>query len=328
MKGLHRGLEVMDWDAVQKSLRQFGGINLDKNRRSPTNWVMVKEEIITGDKGVFAVRMSVFPETFTGFSKGRGQQSAGGFMGAGSKNLGIEIEVEDLTTGEIGSDRTFSDITFDRQDEFFRDALTVISRTITSVSSVASPQQRQGDMSQVGLLRNPSDWIVGDKVNVSRHTLDGGGLTVGYVVRVYPTSVDVLFPPDEFHNQGWYNEEVKEDLIYAGHDYNWRKVANTWLRKEFYAEYHYGEIQVGDKPPSWTELINYTPREYEKRIGEPSPIPISSNVWTESDDVAENLQEMLSPYLMYDNPITWGDLVDNQAIDGYEPYYGILKRRL
>ena len=73
MKGLHRGLEVMDWDAVQKSLRQFGGINLDKNRRSPANWVMVKEEIITGDKGVFAVRMSVFPETFTGFSKGKGQ---------------------------------------------------------------------------------------------------------------------------------------------------------------------------------------------------------------------------------------------------------------
>ena len=79
-------------------------------------------------------------------------------------------------------------------------------------------------MSQVGLLRNPSDWIVGDKVNVSRHTLDGGGLTVGYVVRVYPTTVDVLFPPDEFHHlKGWYNEEEKEDLIYAGHDNNWRQ---------------------------------------------------------------------------------------------------------
>ena len=202
MKVLHRGLEVMDWDSVQKSLRQFAGVNLDKNRRIPSNWVIVKEEILTGEKGSCAVRIAVFPETFTGFAKGKGQQSAGGFMGAGTKNLGIEIEVEDLSTGEIGSDRTFGDISFDRQDELFRDALTVISRTITSVSSVASPQQRQGDMSQVGLLRNPADWIVGDKVNVSRHTLDGGGLTVGYVVRVYPTSVDVLFPPDEFHNKG------------------------------------------------------------------------------------------------------------------------------
>ena len=328
MKGLHRGLEVMDWDAIQKSLRQFAGVNLDKNRRIPSNWVIVKEEILTGDKGNFVVRMAVYPETFTGFAKGKGQQSAGGFMGAGTKNLGVEIEVEDLTTGEYGSDRTFSDISFDRQDEFFRDALTVISKTITSVSSVASPQQRQGDMSQVGLLRNPADWIVGDKVNVSRHTLDGGGLTVGYVVRVYPTSVDVLFPPDEFHSKGWTNEEMKEDLIYAGHDYNWREIVNGWLGQTFYAEYHYGEIQVGDKPPSWTQLVNYSPREYEKRIGEPSPIPISSNVWTESDDVAENLREMLKPYVLYQDPITEADYIETQAIDGFEPYYGILKRRL
>ncbi len=142
MKVLHRGLEVMDWDSVQKSLRQFAGVNLDKNRRIPSNWVIVKEEILTGEKGNFVVRMAVFPETFTGFAKGKGQQSAGGFMGAGSKNLGIEIEVEDLSTGEIGSDRTFGDISFDRQDEFFRDALTVISRTITAVSSVASPHTR------------------------------------------------------------------------------------------------------------------------------------------------------------------------------------------
>ena len=69
MKGLHRGLEVMDWNAIQKSLRQFGGINLDKNRRIPSNWVIIKEEILTGDKGNFAVRMAVFPETFTGFAK-------------------------------------------------------------------------------------------------------------------------------------------------------------------------------------------------------------------------------------------------------------------
>jgi len=318
----------MDWDSVQKSLRQFAGVNLDKNRRIPSNWVVVKEEMITGDNTVFVARMAVFPETFTGFAKGKGQQSAGGFMGAGTKNLGVEIEVEDLSTGEYGSDRTFSDISFDRQDEFFRDALAVISRTITSVSSVSSPQERQGDLSQVGLLRNPADWIVGDKVNVSRHTQDGGGLTVGYVVRVYPTTVDVLFPPDEFHNKGWYNEEEKEDLIYAGHDNNWRETANNWLGRQFYAEYHYGEIQVGDKPPTWTELINYTPKEYERRIGEPSPIPDAANVWTESEDVAENLEEMLKPYILYQDPITEADFLENQAIDGFEPYHGILKRRL
>ena len=326
----------MDWNAVQKSLRQFAGINLDKNRRIPSNWVVVKEEMITGDNSVFMVRMAVYPDTFSGFSKGKGQQSAGGYMGAGNKNLGIEIEVEDLGTGEYGSDRTFSDIPFDRQDEFFRDALTVISRTITSVSTIASPQQRQGDMSQVGLQRNPSDWLVGDKVNVARETLDAGGMTVGYVVRVYPTTVDVLYPPDEYHDKGWTNEEEKEDLIYAGHDNNWRNVANGWLKEQFYAEAasgpytfterrHHGEIQVGDKPPTWTELVNYNRVVYDRYIGDPSPIPVAADVWTESDEVAENLEYMLRPYLLHDVSIKWSDLVDNQAIDGYEPYHGILK---
>ena len=51
----------MNWDAVQKSLRQFAGINLDKNRKIPSNWVVVKEEIVSGDKGNFIIRMGVFP---------------------------------------------------------------------------------------------------------------------------------------------------------------------------------------------------------------------------------------------------------------------------
>ena len=49
---------------------------------------------------------------------------------------------------------------------------------------------------------------------------------------------------------------------------------------------------------------------------------------TESEDVAENLEEMLKPYILYQDPITEADFLENQAIDGFEPYYGILKRRL
>jgi|TARA_R110000824_G_scaffold61907_3_gene164227 hypothetical protein len=327
MKILHRGLEDMDFDAVQKSLRQFAGINLDKNRRIPSNWVVVKEDMVTGDDTVFIVRMAVYPDTFTGFSKGRGQQTSGGYMGAGGKNLGIEIEVEDMTTGEYGSDRTFTDIPFDRQQEFFQDALGVISRTITSVSTIASPQHRQGDMAQTGVQRNPADWIVGDKVNVSRHTLDAGGLTVGYVVRVYPTSVDVMFPPDEYHVKGWTNEEKKEDLIYAGHDNNWRNTVNGWLKEQFYAE-DYGEIAVNQNPPTWTELVSFDKAIFKRHIGNPSPLPITADVWTESDNVAANLEYMLKPFLLYDRPIMWSDVKDNTAIDGFEPYQGILRRRL
>jgi len=328
MKISNRGLEDMDFDAVQKSLRQFAGINLEKNRRIPSNWVIIKEDIVSGDKGNFIIRMGVFPETFSGFSKGKGQQTTGGYMGAGNKNLGIEIEVEDLSTGEYGSDRTFSDISFDRQEEFFNDALRVISRTITSVSAVATPQQRQGDMSQVGLQRNPADWLMGDKVNIARHTLDAGGLTVGYVVRVYPTTVDVLFPPDEYHVKGWTNEEEKEDLIYAGHDNNWRNVANEWLKEEFYADTHFGEIQVGDKPPTWTELIAADERAYKRHIGDPSPIPITANVWTESDAIVQNLEYMIHPFLLYDEPITLEDIEGSEAITGFQPMTTITRRRL
>ena len=39
----------------------------------------------------------------------------------------------------------------------------------------------------------------------------------------------------------------------------------------------------------------------------------------------ENLEYILRPYLLHDVSIKWSDLVDNQAIDGYEPYHGILK---
>ena len=63
-------------------------------------------------KAILLSEWAVFPETFSGFAKGKGQQTAGDYMGAGNKNLGIEIEVQDMTTGEIGSDRTFSDISF------------------------------------------------------------------------------------------------------------------------------------------------------------------------------------------------------------------------
>ena len=309
----------MNWNAVQKSLRQFAGINLDKNRKIPSNWVVVKEEMVIGDNSTFIVRMAVFPETFTGFSKGIGQQNK-----SVGKNLCIEIEVEDIGTGEYGSDRTFSDISFDRQNEFFQEALGVISRTITSVSSISAPQERQGSLSQVGSQRNPADWMVGDKVNVARESLDAGGLTVGYVVRVYPTSVDVLFPPDEYHDIGWTVEEEKDDLIYTGHDNNWRNVVNKWLKKQFYAD----GIKINENPPSWTKMISYDKSQYKRHIGEPSPIPITSDVWAEAERFRDNLIDVMTPYRLYDEPITLQDIQGMGAIEGFQPMTANHRRRL
>jgi len=315
---------MSEYSKVKKSLRQFAGINLDDGRTIPSNWVIIREEIVSGDNSNFKVSLAVFPETFSGFAKGKGQQSSGGYLGTGTKNLGVEIQVEELGTTNVGSDRTFEDITFERQNEFFDDAKAVISRTINSVSSISSPQERQGNLSQVGTQRNPTDWLVGDKVNVSRPELDSGGFTVGIIVRVYPNTVDVLFPADEYHNKGWTNEEEKTELIYAGHDDNWRKTANNWLKKEFYAEYV--GIESNEPVPDWIRLIPQDPKG--RLTTNPSPIPTTSNVWDESEKVKENLDDLLIPYRLYNDPITEKDLIENSAINGFEPYTGILRRWL
>jgi hypothetical protein len=314
------GFNLSEYQQVKKSLRQFAGINLDNGRTIPSNWVIIRDEIVSGDNSNFKVSLGVFPETFSGFAKGKGQQSSGGYLGTGTKNLGVEIQIEELGTMNVGSDRTFENITFERQNEFFDDAIAIISRTINSVSSIASPQERQGSISQVGSQRNPTDWLVGDKVNVSRPELDSGGMTVGIIVRVYPTSVDVLFPADDYHDTGWVNEEDKNELIYAGHDNNWRKTANSWLNKTFYAE----GIAFNESPPNWTKYISPDPRG--KFTTNPSPIPSSSNVWEESEVVKDNLDTLLIPLRLYNDPITNEDLIDNSAINGFEPYTGILRR--
>tara|TARA_R110002012_G_scaffold243131_1_gene417726 strand:- start:1496 stop:2353 length:858 start_codon:yes stop_codon:yes gene_type:complete len=282
---------MTSYSDVKKALRKFAGVDLTNNRAIPDNWVVVKEETVTGDKDKFVIRQAVFPDTFTGYAKGMGEQTTGGYLGAGNRNLGIEIEVRDINTGEYGSDRVWENVDYSRQQEFFNNSLTVISRTLTTVSSISAPQERQGTLSQVGVQRNPSEWIVGDMVNVARPTLDGGGITIGYVVRVYPTTVDILWSPDAIHPKGWRTEEKKENLIYAGHNEEWRKTANEWLNDKFYAE------SEPAPPPAWTKMITSNPDEIEELTTSSSPLPISADVWSEADDARENFERMINPFL-------------------------------
>ena len=58
---------MSEYQRVKKSLRQFAGINLDDGRTIPSNWVTIREEIVSGDNSNFKVTMGVFPETFSGF---------------------------------------------------------------------------------------------------------------------------------------------------------------------------------------------------------------------------------------------------------------------
>ena len=282
---------MSSYSDVKKSLRKFAGVDLTNNRTIPANWVVVKEETVTGDGDTFIIRQAVFPDTFTGYSKGMGEQTTGGYLGAGNRNLGIEIEVKDMNTREYGSDRVWENVDYSRQQEFFTNALTIISRTLTTVSSISAPQERQGSLSQIGVQKNPSEWMVGDMVNVARPTLDGGGMAIGYVVRVYPTAVDVLWSPDANHPKGWRTEEKKETLIYAGHNEEWRKTANKWLDKKFYAE------SEPAPPPAWTKMIEANSKEIESLTTSSSPSALSSGVWREADKTRENFERMINPFL-------------------------------
>lgn len=62
------------FNSVRLSLRKFAGINLEKGRSIPDNWVVVKEETVSGPKGTFVIRQAVYPDTFTGFAKGMGSK--------------------------------------------------------------------------------------------------------------------------------------------------------------------------------------------------------------------------------------------------------------
>ena len=119
------GFNLSEYQQVKKSLRQFAGINLDNGRTIPSNWVIIRDEIVSGDNSNFKVSLGVFPETFSGFAKGKGQQSSGGYLGTGTKNLGVEIQIEELGTMNVGSDRTFENITLMMQLLLFQELLIV-----------------------------------------------------------------------------------------------------------------------------------------------------------------------------------------------------------
>ena len=89
----------------------------------------------------------------------------------------------------------------------YRDAVIELAQSIQiNYPENLSPEKRRPGLSDEQIAAE-----LGIEVNVARETLDAGGMTVGYVVRVYPTTVDVLYPPDEYHDKGWTNEEEKEE---------------------------------------------------------------------------------------------------------------------
>jgi len=160
----------------------------------------------------------------------------------------------------------------------------------------------------------------GDIVNVARSSLDAGGLTTGYVVKVYPISVEVMWSPDKLHPNGWLTEEKKTGLIYVGHEKNVKSIAKKWRNKQYSAE------TDSRNAPEWTKQIKATPQQIEDYTTSSSPLPISSNVWAESKGYKDRLDNLLIPFRMHTKyPVSIEEIIDNQTINGFEPFTGFYR---
>lgn len=301
---------MSDYESAQKALEKIG-VSLTNARPIPPHWETLDEEII----GPYQVTWAVAPEFYIGYEKGEGQQVVGGFGGAGINKFGIEIEVR--TPENFGTDRVLEGAPFTRQEELWQEVLKTLERTayppqsykLTGTTSVESPLNPEG-----------RDWKAGDVVNVSRPTHDGGAFSLGIVTRIYPTTLEVTWPPDEMHPRAWTTLEEKNHMILVRNDPEWRDRVNGWYgRKEYAAE---------GKPPTWTELIKLE-HDLLPRL---SPLPYSKDTTHERKQQLKVIDVALEPYRIYGESDldTWSakDLGDSRAVEGYAPYGGLFPRSL
>lgn len=211
--------ESTQFDQLRKELRTQG-INLQPTTRIPPTWVeLVSETLPMG----FTLKGYVSPDYYSGYDADPFQQvvSGQGEAGINQEGLGIILTGNSQTAKAISLEG--SPLT--RQLDFFNNLVDasqkflnpVVSYRNTGMVAGYSPQNTEGRR-----------WKPGDLVNVSRATLDGGGLTTGHVVRIYPTQVLISWPNDELHPKseyprGWFTTEDKTDLIFIKNDESWFK---------------------------------------------------------------------------------------------------------
>ncbi len=301
---------MSQYQEAQQALMDLG-VNLVNARPIPPHWKTLDTEVV----GPYQVTWAVAPEFYTGYEKGEGQQVVGGFGAAGINKFGIEIEVR--TGQNFGTDRVLEDAPFERQEALYQEVLKTLERLayppdsykLVGTTIVESPLTPTG-----------RDWKVGDVVNVSRPTQDGGALTLGIVTRIYPTTLEVTWPPDEMHPRAWTTTEEKKHMILIRNNPEWRSKVNTWYgRKEYAAE---------GKPPSWTQLVKMD----KELLPRQSPLPYSKDTTYERKQQLKVIDVALEPFKIHEGSelVNWNptDLAGSRAIDGYAPYTGVFPRSL
>ena len=269
------------WNAAYRALVDIG-IDLQYGRQIPGSWKIMK----TTQVGPYEIIYAVPPEYYSGYEKGKGQQTIGGFGTAGVNKFGIEIQVR-TDEGDVGTDRVLENSPFDTQVEIYDQAIValreLVNPPVQSVQQVGTVEGR----SPLNSLGRP--WRIGDVVNVSRPTGDGGGFTKGLITRIYPTTVQVTWNPDLQHAKPWTTEEKKQYLIFVYHDEEWETSLKSYISDSFVAEeignpfyeFENNPEEFPDamrgKPPAWTELVGII-TDPNSTIIDMSPLPFNQRV--------------------------------------------------
>jgi len=209
--------ESTQFDLLRRELRSQG-LDLQASKRIPENWVILLEESLPMG---FSMQALVAPEYYSGYDADPFQQVVGGQGEAGINQQGIGVILRG--NGQMAKDIWLEGSSLERQTENFDKAVKAASQFLNPVVSHQNIGAIEG--------RSPFNtdgrpWKPGDLVNVSRDSLDGGGLATAHVVRVYTTDVLVVWPNDADHPKseyprGWFTQEDKEDLIFIKEDPAW-----------------------------------------------------------------------------------------------------------
>ena len=275
---------------IVRSLRDLG-VNLEPRSWTSSGWTEFKREKI----GPYTLIQLIPTAVWTGYSTGVGTQQVSSDT---ANKLGIVIQIYSDQPEGIYSEQVLENTDFLTQQQLWNQVVSEVNTLVYPTSSFRDTGTR---VMENPLTPDGESWRPGDVVNVSRPSQDGGGLTLGHIVRVYPTSVMVEWPADALHPEPWTTEEKKTSLIFVSHDAAWAR------DQEFSAESYYHplvnpystnsvedelsiESRMSMNPPEWTQHARPVGIDFYR----PNPLPRSQDVWGEQDAVMDYVNSVVA----------------------------------
>ncbi len=297
---------------IVRSLRTLG-VNLEPRQWISSGWTEFRREKI----GSYTLIQFVPTAIWTGYSTGVGTQQVSSDT---ANKLGIVIQIYSDQPEGVFSEQVLENTDFLTQQQLWNQVISEVTQLVYPTSSFrdVGTQVMENPLSPSG-----ESWRPGDVVNVSRPSQDGGGLTLGHVVRIYPTQVMVEWPADALHPQPWTTEEKKTSLIFVSHDADWAR------SQEFSAESYYHplvnpystnsiedelsiELQMSQPAPRWAEKARPVGINFYRN----NPLPRSQDVWGENDAITKYVNSVVASAITAPKlpDLTSEELQDSQSL--------------